>query len=206
MPSPSTRIDTATLDTWLHDAADIHILDVRTPAEFETVHIPGAYNVPLDTIGEHATEIQRHVEQPVVVVCRSGNRAGQAEQRLLAAGMSNVKVLDGGMIAWERSFGTAPGRLNRGRARWDLERQVRLVAGTLVLASIVASVWVPGIRYLAGLIGAGLATAALTNSCLIGSLLARLPYNHDAACDVDRVVAQLIRAGRATPPGAGAAT
>ncbi len=79
-----TRIDAATLDQWLRDGTDLLVLDVRSPAEFEGMHIPGAYNVPLDTLGEHATEIQRHVEDPVVLVCRSGMRASQAEQRLPA--------------------------------------------------------------------------------------------------------------------------
>jgi rhodanese-related sulfurtransferase len=190
----TTRVDAATLDRLRREGADVTVLDVRSPAEFEGVHIPGAYNVPLDTLGEHAAEIQRHVDQPVVLVCRSGMRASQAEQRLATAGMGNVRVLDGGMLAWERMGG----RVNRGQARWDIERQVRLVAGSIVLAFIVASIWVPALRYVAGAVGLGLTVAALTNTCAMGALLGKLPYNRGASCDVNAVVDQLTRgaAGR----------
>jgi rhodanese-related sulfurtransferase len=183
------RIDTTTLAEWRRNHADVVLLDVRSAAEFEAVHIPGAYNVPLTTLGEHAEQIRRHLEQPVVLICRSGMRASQAEQQLAAAGMGNVTVLDGGMDAWERSGG----EVRRGRARWDIERQVRLVAGSIVLAFIVASIWVPGLRFVAGAVGLGLTVAALTNTCAMGALLAKLPYNRNVnSCDTGAVVRQLI--------------
>ena len=187
MTETSTRVDTSTVEQWLDDGSAVRLLDVRSAAEFEGVHIPGAYNVPLDTLGEHAEDIQRHVDEPVVLVCRSGMRASQAEQRLAAAGMENVKVLEGGMMAWER----AGGRVNRGTAKWDIERQVRLVAGSIVLAAIVVSIWVPAARFVAGFIGAGLTFAALSNTCAMGMMLSKLPYNRESTCDVDAVVDQL---------------
>jgi rhodanese-related sulfurtransferase len=187
MTDTSTRVDATTLEQWLDQGVDVRVLDVRSPAEFDGVHIPGAYNVPLDTLGEHAEDIQRHVDEPVVLVCRSGMRASQAEQRLAAAGMGNVKVLDGGMMAWER----IDGNVRRGQARWDIERQVRLVAGSIVLISIVVSVWVPAARFVAGFIGAGLTFAALSNTCAMGMLLSKLPYNRANTCDVNAVVDQL---------------
>jgi rhodanese-related sulfurtransferase len=187
MSDTGTRVDATTLEQWLDRGVDVRVLDVRSPAEFEGVHIPGAYNVPLDTLGEHAEDIQRHVEEPVVLVCRSGMRASQAEQRLAGAGMGNVKVLDGGMTAWERSGGA----VTRGESRWDLERQVRLVAGSIVLLAIVASIWAPGLRFVAGFVGAGLTFAALTNTCAMGMLLSKLPYNRGNTCDVNAVVDQL---------------
>jgi rhodanese-related sulfurtransferase len=186
----TTAIDARTVADWMRRDEPMHILDVRTPAEYESLHIPGSYNVPLDTLGEHAEELQRHVNEPVVLVCRSGNRATQAEQRLAAAGMANIKVLDGGMLSWL----SAAGPVNRGRQRWSLERQVRLVAGALVLAGIVGSLAVPELKYLSGAVGAGLTVAALTDTCTMGTLLSKLPYNRGAGCDVDAVVAQLIDA------------
>jgi rhodanese-related sulfurtransferase len=186
----TTAIDARTVADWMRRDEPMHILDVRTPAEYESLHIPGSYNVPLDTLGEHAEELQRHVNEPVVLVCRSGNRATQAEQRLAAAGMANIKVLDGGMLSWL----SAAGPVNRGRQRWSLERQVRLVAGALVLAGIVGSLAVPELKYLSGAVGAGLTVAALTDTCAMGTLLSKLPYNRGAGCDVDAVVAQLIDA------------
>ena len=185
--STATRIGASELDGLLRTGAEVRVLDVRTPAEYETVHIPGAYNVPLDTLGEHAEDIRRHVDETVVLVCRSGMRASQAEQRLAAVGMGNIRVLEGGMVAWERHGGP----VNRGAARWDLERQVRLVAGAIVLTGIIVSIWVPAFRFVSGAVGLGLFVAALTNTCLMGMLLAKLPYNRSASCDVNAVVAQL---------------
>ncbi len=92
------------------------------------------------------------------------------------------------MLAWQASG--AP--VNHGRPRWDLERQVRLVAGSIVLASVLGSLVVPGLQWIAAVLGAGLAVAALTNTCAMGMLLAKLPYNRGTAgCDLDTIVGQL---------------
>ena len=165
----------------------IRLVDVRTPAEFETCHIPGAVNVPLDTLDEHADVLRHGVDDPVVLVCRSGARAENARQRLQAAGMTDLAVLEGGMLAWEG----AGSEVNRGRERWDLERQVRFVAGMIVLIAVLTSlVWTPA-RLVAGFVGAGLVFAAISNTCLMGMLLSRLPYNRGASCDVGRNIAAL---------------
>jgi rhodanese-related sulfurtransferase len=189
-PRPAQRIDAATLEGLLTERADIRILDVRTPAEFESAHIPGSYNVPLDTLGEHTDELSRHIREPLMLVCRSGNRATTACERLAASGMPNLHVLDGGIQSWDD--GRRPVR--RGRQRWDLERQVRLVAGTIVVAGVGASVFAPWTRYISGAVGLGLAVAALSNTCTMGMLLAKLPYNRTSTIDVDAVVQQLVRA------------
>lgn len=180
-------VDPATLREAVESGHGPRILDVRTPAEFETAHIPGAYNVPLDLLREHRAELRAHLDDDVVLVCRSGARAGQAEQVLGQVGLPNVKVLSGGMVAWQAA--NAP--LKHGAPRWDLERQVRLVAGAIVLVSILASVLVPGAKWVAAIIGAGLTFAALTNTCAMGVLLGRLPYNRGASCDLDTIVGQL---------------
>ncbi|HET9609661.1 MAG TPA: rhodanese-like domain-containing protein [Acidimicrobiales bacterium] len=192
MTTLDRRIDAVTLERLLAEDADVRVLDVRTPAEFESAHIPGAYNVPLDTLGEHAAELERHLSEPVMLVCKSGTRANQACEKLAATGMANLHVLDGGMQSWDD--GRRPVR--RGRQRWDLERQVRLVAGSLVLAGIAGSVFVPGLKYVSGFVGAGLAFAAVTNTCAMGMALSKLPYNRDAGCDVEGVVRELTAASR----------
>ncbi|MHB1137642.1 MAG: rhodanese-like domain-containing protein [Microthrixaceae bacterium] len=191
LPRP---IDVATLELELAAGRALRLLDVRTAAEFEHAHIPGSYNVPLDTLGEHADELHRHLDVPVVVVCRTGARARQAEQRLAAAGMAEVHVLDGGIQAWDDGRRS----VRRGRSTWALERQVRLVAGGLVLAGTVASVRAPRVRYLAGAVGLGLTVAALTDTCAMGAALSKLPYNRSRSCDVDRVVAELTGTDPAT--------
>ncbi|MET8910100.1 rhodanese-like domain-containing protein [Micromonospora sp. NPDC004551] len=183
---PAT-LDAATLRELIDSGRSPRLLDVRTPAEFETVHIPGAYNVPLDLLKEHREELRNHLAEDVVLICRSGARATQAGQTLAGVGLPNLKVLDGGMLAWQAA--NAPTR--QGTPRWDLERQVRLVAGAIVLASIVGSVFVPGLKWVAAFIGAGLTFAAVTNTCAMGMLLSKLPYNRGASCDLDTVVGQL---------------
>ncbi|MEV1075764.1 rhodanese-like domain-containing protein [Micromonospora parva] len=163
------------------------VLDVRTPAEFETAHIPGSYNVPLDLLREHRRELRDQLDEDVVLVCRSGARASQAQQALAGVGLPNLTVLDGGIMSWQ----AADAPVTRGVPRWDLERQVRLVAGSIVLVSILASVFVPQLKWVAGAIGAGLTVAAVTNTCAMGMMLGKLPYNRGASRDLDTVMGQL---------------
>ena len=110
-PTQARHLDVQTLKERLDSDDAPAVLDVRTPAEFETAHIPGAYNVPLDTLREHRAELSRHLDEDVVLVCRSGARATQAEKALAEVGLPGLRVLDGGMVAWE-----SPGApVNRGR-------------------------------------------------------------------------------------------
>jgi rhodanese-related sulfurtransferase len=163
------------------------LIDVRTPAEFETAHIPGSYNVPLDLLREHRDELRNHLDEQVVLVCRSGRRAAQAEQALAGAGLPNLRVLTGGITAWQ----TAHAPVTTGTPRWDLERQVRLVAGSIVLLAVLASTLAEPIKWVAAFIGAGLTVAALTNTCAMGMLLSKLPYNRGPRTDLDQVVTAL---------------
>jgi rhodanese-related sulfurtransferase len=182
-----TTIDPTELSVLLESGTPPRVLDVRTPGEFDTVHIGGAYNVPLDLVCEHRDEITEHLDPGVVLVCRSGQRAAQAQDTLRDAGLPNLRILIGGISAWEGEGFT----VIQGAERWDLERQVRFVAGVLVLVSILASVAVPQLKWLAAIGGAGLAAAALSNTCAMGMLLSRLPYNRGASCDAQSIVAQL---------------
>ncbi|GAA0545539.1 rhodanese-like domain-containing protein [Actinomadura livida] len=169
------------------DLAKPRLIDVRTPGEFETVHIPGSYSVPLDLLREHRAELRAHLGEQVVLICRSGQRAAQAEQALADADLPNLRVLHGGITAWQAAGGTVA----TGRPRWELERQVRLVAGSIVLAAVLASTVVPPAKWLAAVIGAGLAVAALTNTCAMGMALARLPCNRGPRHDIRTVLSAL---------------
>jgi rhodanese-related sulfurtransferase len=187
MSAPAT-IDSQDLSQLLGSAAPPRVLDVRAPGEFEVVHIAGAYNVPLDLLREHRDEIAKHLDQDVVLVCRSGQRAAQAEEALSKAGLDNVHILEGGITAWEAK-GFA---VNRGAQRWDLERQVRLVAGSIVLSTILASIAAPKLKWVAAAIGGGLTVASLTNTCAMGMALSKLPYNRGATCDAQTIVSHLV--------------
>ena len=180
-------LDTATLRQLLATGHHPQIIDVRTPGEFETTNIPSSYNVPLDVLREHRDQLLKHLDDQLVLVCRSGQRATAACQALADAGLPNPRILRGGIIAWQ-SVG-APVRT--GRPRWDLERQVRLVAGSIVLIAVLASAAFEPAKWIAAFIGAGLIVAALTNTCAMGMLLAKLPYNRGPHTDLGLIVAAL---------------
>lgn len=165
----------------------LRILDVRTGGEFESVHIPGSFNVPLDTLGEHTVDLA-DISHPVVLVCQSGGRATQAHGAIKAAGKDTIHILEGGIGAWQASGGeVAVGDTQR----WAMDRQVRLVAGSLVVTGIAASMLAPKAKWLAGAVGSGLVFSAVSNTCAMGNLLAKLPYNRTDNCDIAGVLEQI---------------
>lgn len=187
-------ITAATLRGW----PDPMVIDVRSAAEFETRHIRGSYHVPLGTLAEHTAELAGHLaapESPLVLVCQSGVRAEQARRHLAAAGLDRAHVLDGGVPA----YAAAGGDVVEGRRAWALERQVRLVAGSLVLAGILGGRFLhPRLRLLAGGIGTGLTFSALSDTCAMGAALAKLPFNRDTA---DPAPARTIASVQRRQPG-----
>lgn len=176
------------LETLLRERPDVRLLDVRTPGEHEAVHIRGAYNVPLDRLGEHGREIRAQVAEPVVLICQSGQRARKAEEALRVAGMPNLHVLDGGVNGW-----VAAGKpVVRGAERMSLERQVRITAGGLAATGGILALAVnPLFALLPAFVGSGLVFAGVTDTCTMAMLLARLPYNRPATCDVEAMVQAL---------------
>ena len=176
-------VDAATVLAWYRAAESEGagapmVVDVRSAAEYGASHIRGSYHVPLATLAEHTSDLAAHIEDPVVLVCQSGVRAEQARRHLAATGLERAHVLDGGLPAYT----AAGGDIVRGPQVWAVERQVRLVAGALVLAGLTVGRFVsPKARLLAGGIGAGLTFSALSNTCAMGAALARLPLNCDVA-------------------------
>ena len=81
------------------------LLDVRTPAEFTQGHIPGAINIPNETIGKEAIPALPQKDQLILVYCRSGNRSKQASRKLFSLGYTDVREF-GGINTW-------PGELTR---------------------------------------------------------------------------------------------
>lgn len=94
-------VDAVTLRQVIDSGRAPRLIDVRTPAEFEAAYIPGSHNVPLDLLHEHRAEIAQHLDDDVIVVCRSGKRAVTAQRVLREFGLAKVYVLDGGILAWQ---------------------------------------------------------------------------------------------------------
>lgn len=184
-----TTIDTVRLRSELTRNPDSLVVDVRTPAEFRAGHIPGAINLPLDQIDAHLRRIVSDAGGHMVLVCQSGGRACQAFDALTGAGLAAVEVLDGGMSSWVAADGPVE-RAGDGDT-WTVERQVRLVAGGIVVGSIAASLLWPATRFIAGGVGAGLVYAALSNRCTLGAVLARLPLNAPPRADVEQALTRL---------------
>ena len=79
------------------------ILDVREESEFKTGHILNSRLIPLGKLKERIGELARYREQPIVVVCRSGQRTSAACMLLGKQGFSLVYNLAGGILAWQKA-------------------------------------------------------------------------------------------------------
>ena len=154
----------------------IDLIDVRTPVEFREVHVDIARNVPLDQLDPAAWMQARNgsANEPLYVICRSGSRGQQACEKFLKAGFSNVVNIDGGTMACLE----AGLPVVRGKAAISLERQVRIAAGSLVLLGAVLGWFLhPAFIGLSVFVGAGLVFAGITDTCGMGMMLARMPWN-----------------------------
>ena len=155
------------------DAGEASVIDVRTPAEFRAVHAEGATPVPLDRFDPAAVVAGAPAGRSIHLICRSGARACQAAQRLADAGHS-ATVVEGGTDAW-----IAAGLpVVRGRSAISLERQVRIGAGLLVVCGVVLGFTIHPYWFgLSGFVGAGLTVAGITDTCMMGMVIARMPWN-----------------------------
>jgi rhodanese-related sulfurtransferase len=157
-----TSITPHELHHLLREGCPIELLDVRTPAEYAAAHVSYARNEPLAQL--------RPYDQPVYLICHTGSRAAKA-----AAKFPKAIVVEGGTQAWIGAglpVVCSPVRVI------SLERQVRIVAGSLVLVSAVLG-WLihPSYHGLSAFVGAGLVFAGITDFCGMGLLLAKMPWN-----------------------------
>ena len=157
------------------DGKKIDLIDVRTPVEFREAHVEIARNVPLDRLDTTAVMQARNgsANEPLYVICRSGSRGQQACEKFLKAGFSNVVNIEGGTMACVE----AGLPVVRGKKVISLERQVRIAAGALVLLGAGLSFVHPAFIGLSAFVGAGLVFAGITDTCGMGMMLARMPWN-----------------------------
>ncbi len=156
----------------------IHLIDVRTPAEFGAVHAKGAVNIPLDKLEPSALAYCNG--DPAYFICKSGIRARKAMEKLAQSGFSNMIEVEGGTDAWVKA--RLP--VQKGQKALGLEQQVRLIAGSMALtgAGIVLAGQPMGLALVA-MMGLGMVYAGITDTCGMAMVLAKAPWNQNAkAC------------------------
>ncbi|MBE9500457.1 rhodanese-like domain-containing protein [Streptomyces sp. GKU 257-1] len=184
-----TALGTGEARTRLHE---LTVIDVRTPGEYAGGHLPGALNVPLDQIPRALPDIRHAADRgDILVVCASGARSENA-CRILAENGIETATLSGGTGAWAADGHDLHHPQGAGGATWGMERQVRFTAGTVVLLGLLLGLLVhPAFQLLSAGIAAGLVFSALTNTCGMAALLAKLPHNRPRAADLDATLAEL---------------
>ncbi len=151
----------------------VTLVDVREPVEYAEAHIPGAALIPLGELERRAGEIDR--SQPVVVMCRSGKRAGQAVAKLETRGFTGLRNLDGGILAWQAA-GLPVARAEK--KVFPLMQQVQIIIGSGVLAGVILSRLVhPDFIWLSAFFGAGLVFAGTSGWCGLAILMSKMPWN-----------------------------
>ena len=150
----------------------IPFIDVRTPAEYGSAHAENALNHPMESLDLNNLPFSPSDE--VHVICQSGGRSMKVCQKLEAAGFEKVVNVEGGTSAWlDANLPSV-----KGKKAMSLERQVRIAAGSLVVIGVVLGHFVaPGWFGLSAFVGAGLVFAGMTDTCGMGMLIARMPWN-----------------------------
>lgn len=153
----------------------VDLIDVKTPLEFRELHATMARSVPLETLNPQVVMSAHNgnSDRPLYVICRGGDRGHKACEKFVASGYENVCNVAGGTLAWEAAC--LP--VVRGKKAVSLERQVRIVAGFFVLVGALLTFVHPYFAALPAFVGAGLMFAGITDSCGMGMVLARMPWN-----------------------------
>ncbi|MDX3430249.1 rhodanese-like domain-containing protein [Streptomyces sp. ME01-18a] len=169
---------------------DYTVIDVRTPGEYTSGHLPGAHNIPLDHLHTALPALKAAAARgTLLMVCASGNRSTTACTQLAAADIP-ATTLTGGTTAWAGEGHTLH-HPDNATAVWPMERQVRLAAGSLVVLGLaVGTRWRPA-RWLSAAIGGGLIFSAATNTCGMAAALAKLPHNQPRTTDLDATLQAL---------------
>ncbi|ABB56966.1 rhodanese-like domain-containing protein [Synechococcus elongatus] len=174
--TPTNRQNTPLLSPnqlqFLIDRQEVLLLDVREVAEYQADHIAGSHLYPLSQITQLPLPAS---DRPIVLTCQSGMRSQKAATQLQQRGLT-ITELQGGLNAWKQQGLPTIGQT--ANAPISLMRQVQLVAGSLVLISIILSLTLaPTWLGLSAFVGAGLVFAGLSGTCLLANVLAAMPWN-----------------------------
>lgn len=150
------------------------LIDVRSPGEYASVHVEGAELHPLDKLDAQAFCREHGTDAPVYILCQSGKRAEMAAEKLTAAGHQATFVIQGGT----QSAIASGVECVRGKGTISIERQVRIVAGLLVLIGTLLGVLVHSAFFIVpAFVGAGLTFAGVTDTCGMAMMLGKCPWN-----------------------------
>lgn len=150
----------------------VSVVDVRTPAEFSSVQLPGSHNMPLGQF-DPAKVAGAAKEGAVYLMCRTQRRAEMAWGELNGKVDCELVVVEGGIESVDDAH------LQRTQTQvMSLERQVRIAAGGLVLSGVVGGfLLTPMLFGLSGFVGAGLVFTGITDNCVMGLIIAKMPWN-----------------------------
>jgi len=169
-------MNTLSVDALHVESGEDVILDVRSPEEYLAAHIPGSVLHPLKELEPRVVRAFVSDKARCVVLRESGTRSVLAAQKRADAGIEGVHPLDSGIDAW-----ICAGKPLRGTGRFTIERQVRIVAGGLVLTGVALSFLHPAWIVLSVFVGFGLVFAGNTNFCGRGLILKKMPWNRPAS-------------------------
>lgn len=155
------------------------LVDIRDPDEYAREHIIGARLVPLTSIDTHDFDRDRASGKAIIFHCQSGRRTAANAAQLISAGFKESYILAGGLNGW-RDAGL-PSHLDRSKPI-ELQRQVQIAAGSLVVLGVVLSALVsPWFVLLSAFVGGGLVFAGATGTCGMAQFLLLMPWNKPQA-------------------------
>lgn len=187
------------------DMKQVLLVDVRTPMEYSEKRLTTATALaPVNGLDVKDVALRNGIlpDTPVFTLCASGRRATVAAAKFVEAGFADVRVVEGGLIACQQTGFATMGQASpkTGEASPTLDRQVRLVAGTLSMIFLLLGYFVHGAFYLGALfVAAGQIFSGLTNWCGMAMLLMRAPWNQKTSCAIGGPAP---RAGVGSSPGA----
>ena len=152
------------------------LIDIRGADEHARERIQGAENWPLDQL---APKSLTNPKGMIVYHCKTGMRTGANAQKLAEAASCEAFIVEGGLDAWKKSG--LPVLADTSQPM-EVNRQVQITAGALVLSGVVLGAAVtPAFYLLSAFVGAGLMMAGITGWCGMARLLAVMPWNRRAA-------------------------
>ena len=166
------EIKASEVQRWL-DEGHAELIDIRETGERSQLRIPSTRWIPLTGL---EAGLKAEPNQEIgIFYCRSGRRTQVYADKLAAVGHSQMYVLEGGIMAWQKAGYPVA---SDSRAPIEIMRQVQIAAGSLIVLGVVLGTWVDAnFFWLSGFVGAGLVFSGATGSCGMAKLLLKLPFN-----------------------------